>query len=93
MVQSRAPSGGAICAPSGWASASLAANEHWNAEAGQVWLERARDQWASHIWINPVPEKYWGYTHSIQMIQEIFENAMVPMTLEGLERGMKELTR
>ena len=69
------------------------ANEHWNAEAGQVWLQRARDQWSSHLWINPVPEKYWSYTHSIKMIGEIFENRMVPMTLAGLERGMRELTR
>ncbi|MEX0351593.1 MAG: VWA domain-containing protein [Paracoccaceae bacterium] len=69
------------------------ANEHWNQEAGQVWLERARDQWPSNLWINPVPEKYWGYTHSIGMIQDIFENRMVPMTLAGLEQGMRELTR
>jgi len=69
------------------------ANEHWNAEPGSVWLQRARDQWKSSLWINPVPEKYWSYTHSIQMIQEIFPEAMVPMTLEGLARGMKELTR
>ena len=69
------------------------ANEHWNKEAGQVWLERARAQWSSHLWINPVPEKYWEYTHSIQMIREIFADRMVPMTLDGLERGMRELTR
>ncbi|MBO6775807.1 MAG: VWA domain-containing protein [Marinibacterium sp.] len=69
------------------------ANEHWNEEAGQVWLQRARDQWASHLWINPIPEKYWDYTHSIQMVKEIFEDRMVPMTLRGLEEGMKELTR
>ncbi|MFD3189654.1 VWA domain-containing protein [Sedimentitalea sp. HM32M-2] len=69
------------------------ANEHWNAEAGQVWLQRAREQWASHLWINPVPEKYWQYTHSIQMIREIFEDRMVPMTLSGLEQGMRDLTR
>ena len=69
------------------------ANEHWNDEAGQVWLNRARDQWPSHLWINPVPEKYWDYTQSITMIREIFEGSMVPMTLDGLERGMKELTR
>lgn len=69
------------------------ANEHWNAESGQVWLGRARDQWASNLWINPVPEKYWSHTHSITMIQEIFENNMVPMTLSGLEKGMRELTR
>jgi uncharacterized protein with von Willebrand factor type A (vWA) domain len=69
------------------------ANEHWNQEAGQVWLQRAREQWQSNLWINPVPEKYWGYTHSIGMIQEIFEDRMVPMTLAGLEQGMRELTR
>ena len=69
------------------------ANEHWNPEAGQLWLTRAREQWPANLWINPVPEKYWGYTHSIEMIRDIFENQMVPMTLEGLERGMRALTR
>ena len=69
------------------------ANEHWNAESGQVWLQRARDQWASNLWINPVPEYRWDYTQSTQMIREIFENRMVPMTLEGLDRGMRELVR
>jgi uncharacterized protein len=70
------------------------ANEHWNAEAGSVWLNRVREQWKSSLWINPVPEKYWQYTQSIMMIQEIFgPDAMVPMTLEGLSRGIKELTR
>ena len=69
------------------------ANEHWNAEAGQVWLERARETWTSNLWINPVPEKYWPHTHSISMIREIFEDRMVPMTLQGLETGMKELIR
>lgn len=69
------------------------ASEHWNAEAGQVWLRRARDQWADSLWINPVPENHWPYTQSIGMIAEVFENRMVPMTLDGLERGMKMLTR
>lgn len=69
------------------------ANEHWNAEAGQVWLQRARDQWSSNLWINPVPEKHWRYTQSIKMIRDIFEDQMVPMTLSGIEQGMKELTR
>ena len=69
------------------------ANEHWNQEAGQTWLERAREQWPDHLWSNPVPEMHWDYTHSIQMIREIFEDRMVPMTLRGLEDGMRELTR
>ena len=69
------------------------ANEHWNSEAGQVWLERARAQWPAHVWINPVPQAQWGYTHSIRMIADIFEGRMVPMTLEGIDRGMRELLR
>ncbi|WP_113911290.1 vWA domain-containing protein [Roseovarius dicentrarchi] len=69
------------------------ANEHWNEEAGQTWLERARAQWPLNLWINPVPEKYWPYTQSTQMIGQIFEGRMVPMTLDGLDRGMRSLSR
>ncbi|MBU2962221.1 VWA domain-containing protein [Citreicella sp. C3M06] len=69
------------------------ATEHWNAETGQVWLERAKAQWPDHLWINPVPESHWSYTQSIDMIREIFDDRMVPMTLQGIERGMRELTR
>ena len=69
------------------------ANEHWNAEAGQTWLARAREHWGNNLWINPTPEKYWSYTQSIGLIRDIFEDRMVPMTLEGIERGMKMLGR
>ncbi|MEO0829546.1 MAG: VWA domain-containing protein [Pseudomonadota bacterium] len=69
------------------------ANEHWNDEAGQVWLMRARQQWPSHLWINPLPERHWPYTTSIQIMREIFEDRMVPMTLEGISRGMRDLSR
>ncbi|WP_430463825.1 vWA domain-containing protein [Tabrizicola sp.] len=67
------------------------ANEHWNPEAGQVWLNRACAQWPNHLWINPVPEAHWGYTQSIRLIRDIFQGRMVPMTLEGIARGIKEL--
>jgi hypothetical protein len=56
-------------------------------------LNRIRCQWPNNLWINPVKQNLWGYTQSIEMIKEIFENKMVPMTLEGLEQGMKELAR
>ncbi|WP_299837661.1 VWA domain-containing protein [uncultured Jannaschia sp.] len=69
------------------------ANEHWNAEAGQVWLERARGQWGRNLWINPLPREHWDHTRSVGMIREIFEDRMVPMTLEGLAQGMRMLTR
>ncbi len=67
------------------------ANEHWNAESGETWLRRARAQWPSCVWINPSAERSWRYTQSTQMISEIFEGAMVPMTLGGLTKGMKLL--
>ena len=67
------------------------ASEHWNAEAGDVWLKRAIDQWPASIWINPLSKKYWQYTHSVGMIQEVFMQRMYPMTLKGIEEGMKEL--
>lgn len=67
------------------------ANEHWNPEAGQVWLERACQQWPNHLWINPVSEAHWQYTQSIRLISQIFGGRMVPMTLEGIARGIKEL--
>ncbi|HID67124.1 MAG TPA: VWA domain-containing protein, partial [Roseibacterium sp.] len=69
------------------------ANEHWNEEPGSTWLQRARAQWPDHMWINPTPEGHWRYTQSTQMIGEIFEGRMVPMTLEGLDRGMRDLGR
>ena len=70
------------------------ANEHWNEEAGQTWLSRAREQWPNHIWINPLDERYWPYTQSIQMIQEIFgADRMVPMSLSGIDAGMRVLGR
>ena len=68
------------------------ANEHWNEEPGEVWLRRARAQWPNNLWINPVPRDQWRYTQSIAMIREIFDDRMVPMTLDGLTAGMRELS-
>jgi len=67
------------------------ANEHWNAEAGQVWLERARAQWPANVWLNPLPERYWPHTQSVAMIRKIFEGAMFPLTLDGIGRGVRAL--
>jgi len=70
------------------------ANEHANPEAGSVWLTRACEQWPDHLWINPMQESHWQYTQSLEMIREIFgAERMVPMTLSGIEAGMKVLGR
>jgi hypothetical protein len=67
--------------------------EHWNEEAGALWLSRVRAIYPRTIWLNPIPEEHWGWTHSIRMIRELFEGRMYPLTLEGLEAGMRELGR
>lgn len=65
--------------------------EHWNKEAGAVWLTRIFDRFPSAVWLNPVREEYWGYTHSIQMVREISQDRMFPLTLGGLTNAMKAL--
>ena len=69
------------------------AGEHWNEEAGQVWLRRAGDQWPDHLWINPVRRDLWRYTQSTAMIRDILgPERMVPLTLDGLTEGMRVLS-
>ena len=68
------------------------ANEHYNRESGRVWLERAKAQWPNHLWINPTPKEYWAYTQSTSILKDIFDDRMVPLTLNGLEDGMRMLS-
>ena len=68
--------------------------EHWNEEPGAVWLQRLVEVYPHLIWINPTEEKYWQYSQSTKMIQDIIgPDRMFPMTLSGLESAMKELAR
>ncbi|KAB2847466.1 MAG: VWA domain-containing protein [Hyphomicrobiaceae bacterium] len=67
--------------------------EHMNEEAGQAWLKRVLDIYESAVWLNPVPEAHWGFTPSIGMIRDIFEGRMFPLTLDGIDRAMRELMR
>ncbi len=69
------------------------ASEHWNAESGETWLRRVLATWPRAVWINPMPEAGWGYSQSVAMIAEIFGGRMFPMTLAGLEAGIRELAR
>ncbi|MFN4324982.1 MAG: vWA domain-containing protein [Azonexus sp.] len=68
--------------------------EHWNEEAGAVWLQRLVDAWPRAVWLNPLAEAYWGYTPSIGMIRQIIgHDRMFPLTLDGLERAMRSLSK
>ncbi|MBZ9892943.1 VWA domain-containing protein [Mesorhizobium sp. BR1-1-6] len=67
--------------------------EHWNPEAGAVWLGRLLRQWPNAVWLNPESQKNWGFTHSIAMIRDMFGGRMFPLTLAGLESATKQLSR
>ncbi len=67
--------------------------EHWNEESGEVWMKRITELYRSSVWINPIPEEHWGHSQSIQMIKTLMEGRMFPLTLDGLDRAMRELLR
>ena len=67
--------------------------EHWNEEAGKVWLERVLNHFPKVAWLNPVPQAQWGYTQSNAMIRQIFSDRMYPLTLEGIDQATRALLR
>jgi len=66
--------------------------EHWNEEAGATWMQRLLDTYPKAIWLNPEPVNRWDYTPSIKMMTELMEERMFPLTVSGLEQGMRELS-
>ena len=67
--------------------------EHWNDEAGATWLQRVTEIYENCVWLNPIAERYWEHTASTQIINQIFSDRMYPLTLEGLDKAMRELSR
>jgi uncharacterized protein with von Willebrand factor type A (vWA) domain len=67
--------------------------EHMNEEPGEVWLRRLLDTYHKAVWLNPVPERHWAATHSIAIVRQAMEGRMFPLTLDGLDRAMRTLTR
>jgi uncharacterized protein with von Willebrand factor type A (vWA) domain len=67
--------------------------EHWNEEAGAVWLNRAARQWEKCVWLNPVPERHWRFTASVGLVREVMQERMFPLTLAGLDSAMQTLSK
>ena len=67
--------------------------EYNNEEAGAVWLQRFFGTYPKSVWINPEPEHLWQYRQSIAVIRQIAAGRMYPMTLEGLTRAMRQLSK
>jgi hypothetical protein len=67
--------------------------EYNNPEAGAVWLQRFTAHFPKHIWINPEPEGLWQYRQSISIIRQLLGDRMYPLTLDGLTRAMRQLSK
>jgi hypothetical protein len=67
--------------------------EYNNEEAGAVWLQRFFNTFPKSVWINPEPEGLWQYRQSVSVIRQLAGGKMFPMTLEGLTRAMRQLTK
>jgi uncharacterized protein with von Willebrand factor type A (vWA) domain len=66
--------------------------EHWNQEAGQVWMQRLLGTYRRAVWLNPTQERYWQVTPSTGILQRLLDGRMFPLTLEGLDGAMRELS-
>jgi len=67
--------------------------EHWNEEAGALWMERIVGTYPACVWLTPVPQAHWGYSQSTEILRQLLGNRMFPLTLEGLDEAMRELGR
>lgn len=65
--------------------------EHWNEEAGAVWIRRLLEVYHKAVWLNPEPVQRWAYTPSIKLVQELMEDRMFPLTLAGMDDAIRAL--
>ena len=67
--------------------------EHINDEPGSVWMQRLTATYPAAAWLNPLPEAHWDYTATVGMMRDLMGGRMYPLTLDGLDAAMRELTR
>jgi uncharacterized protein with von Willebrand factor type A (vWA) domain len=67
--------------------------EHWNEETGITWLQRITVTYPKAVWLNPSTEQYWSYSPSISLVSRTLDGRMFPLTLDGIDRAMRELIR
>ena len=67
--------------------------EHWNEEAGAIWMQRLQDTFDKVIWINPTPQDTWEYSTSVALTKKLVEDQMFPLTIRGIEEGMNALSK
>jgi len=67
--------------------------EHYNEESGAMWIKRIADAYDHLVWINPTAKEYWQHSYSIEIVRELLEDRMFPLSVKGLEEAMTLLTK
>ncbi|MEL6790362.1 MAG: VWA domain-containing protein [Pseudomonadota bacterium] len=67
--------------------------EYFNEEAGAIWMQRLTQVYERAVWLNPTSEQSWAHVGSIQLIRELMEERMFPLTLKGIDEAMSSLRR
>lgn len=66
--------------------------EHWNEKPGVDWMNKVLSHFDKVAWLNPQPESHWSYYQSIDIIREIVQDQMFPLTVDGIGRAIKQLS-
>jgi len=56
-------------------------------------MQRLTHVYPAAVWLNPTPEAHWGYSQSTQIMRQIMNDRMFPLTLAGLDDAMRTLSR
>ncbi|MBT8146323.1 MAG: VWA domain-containing protein [Gammaproteobacteria bacterium] len=67
--------------------------EHYNEEAGAVWMQRLHETFEHLVWLNPTPKDFWQHSYSIDIVRQLVEDRMYPLTVKGLEEAMGQLAK
>jgi len=67
--------------------------EYHNEEPGAEWLQRLTHAFPKFAWINPEPAGVWPYRQSISIVQQLLGQHMYPLSLQGLEQAMRQLSK
>ena len=67
--------------------------EHYNEEAGALWMQRMEETFDHLVWLNPTPKDYWEHSYSIDLVKQLVEDRMFPLTVKGMEEAMALLAK
>lgn len=60
-----------------------------NEEPGIEWIRKVANRYKHMIWLNPIDEAYWEGRNTMSMVKA--EVPMFPLSVQGMERGLKQL--